>query len=175
MPRVLKFKKNAVVYFKGERSQNIFLIKEGSVTLVTGEKSSVSTGKRDLKKGEFFGLFSAIGKFPRQEDAVSLSDVEVLAFDEDEFEGLIAKNPRLSLQLMQMLSQELRKVHKKAQMILDTNVEISLADGLFGYAEMYIDKQDSDKAKYVLAQFLQAYPNHAKSEQAHEMLKNIEK
>lgn len=166
MPTILNFKKNAIIYFKGDRPDLIYLIKEGKVTTISekGDKNTPSTTKV-LKKGEFFGLFSAIGQYPRQEDAVSVSDLELLGFDEEEFEDLVAKNSRLSLQLMKMLSQELRKVHKKTQKILKIDDNVELSCGLFAYIEMYVQSGDKEKAKYVIDKFLDAYPAHEKTEE----------
>ena len=158
MPKLLKFVKNSSVYLKGDRAEYIYLVKEGEIVLVSSI-DGVSSNKT-IKKGDFFGLFSAIGKVPRQEDAFAYGNVEVLAFDNEEFEKVVANNSRLSLQLMTLMSKELREVHKKAsELLYEDSSSTSLPDGLYSYIQMYLDNNEKAKAKYIILKFMEEYPS----------------
>lgn len=172
MAKTARYSKNSVLYFRWDQSQYIYLIREGTVVLTNDIINPNSNGK--YKKGDFVGLYAALGNFPYQEDAISETDVEVMMFSVDEFETLIANKPNLSLQLLQMLSHELRNTHTKAKRILtDSSAKVDNVHGLFSYVKLYTETGEIDKAKYVSQQFLKMYPNHSLTSEVKVMLEKI--
>ncbi len=167
-----KYNKNSVIYFAGELSDSIYYIEAGTVA-IQEVGTQVSEKKKLLGKGEFFGLFSAIGNYPRQENAISQSDLMLTIFDVKEFESLVINNSSMSLKLLQKLSQELRQVHKKTQKLLDVNVSVSPLQGLYTYGKAYFEKKEYDKATYVLNTFLKYYPLDERVADVKRMLESI--
>jgi len=65
------------VYFQGDLDERIYILKSGRIAL---RSRDIETGQdiNDLiQTGEFFGVKSALGKYPREEDAVVLSDAQI--------------------------------------------------------------------------------------------------
>ncbi|MFW5642903.1 MAG: Crp/Fnr family transcriptional regulator, partial [Alkalispirochaeta sp.] len=88
MPKPVRFKANSVVYFSGDVDDRIYILKSGRIVL---RSRDIETGQEltDLiQTGEFFGVKSALGHFPREEDAMVLSDADVVQFTVPEFESL---------------------------------------------------------------------------------------
>lgn len=165
MPQINRFKKNTVLYLTGDAPDGIYLIKQGNIMLssvatasgVGKHSESKEPNKKLVHKGEFFGLFSSLGGYPRQEDAVAYTNVEVLVFNELEFEQLVGKTPKLALQLMRLLSKELRAIHKKTREVLETNTITLLDESLYGYVQLYDKNNDASKVIYVATYFLQTH------------------
>ncbi|MCK7506486.1 MAG: hypothetical protein MZV70_22140 [Desulfobacterales bacterium] len=88
MPKVANYRANSVIYFQGDAGQRQYLhppIAARSCLNYT----DIETGKdvhEIIQTGEFFGVKSALGKYPREENAVVLSDAQVLVFTVPEFE-----------------------------------------------------------------------------------------
>lgn len=172
MPKKVQFTKNSIIYFRGEESKEIYLVSEGEIQL-NSDVFGVERSKRCLK-GNFFGLHSAIGGIGRTDDAISLTPVELLVFDVKEFEDMVTKTPRLSLQLMQMLSHELRQVHKKTQAIMEIKTDATPDTRLFMYAKTYFENHEYSKAMYVCRRYAEQFPRGDHIEPVLEMMKDIQ-
>ncbi len=171
MSRKVKFAKNSIIYFRGEEATEIFLISEGEVQ-VTSNLFGVEKKKRHAK-GDFFGMHSAIGNIGRNDDAMSLTDVVLIVFNVKEFEALITKTPKLSLQLMRILSQELRQIHTITQTVMDSKKELSAEEGLYLHAKNYYTNGDATKAMYVLKQYVTLHSNGEHMSEIQTMLQDL--
>ena len=72
MPKVGTYRANSVIYFQGDLGDKIFVLQRGRVTL---NYNDIETGKlirEIIQTGEFFGVKSALGRYPREENAVVL-------------------------------------------------------------------------------------------------------
>jgi CRP-like cAMP-binding protein len=72
VPRAMHYNANSVVYFTGDMGDKIFILQSGKIILKTID---IETGEEltDLiRTGEFFGVKSALGHYPREEDAIVL-------------------------------------------------------------------------------------------------------
>ncbi len=173
MSKTLQYNKNSILYLRWDQAQYIYLISEGVVVLSADNSNPVS--KTKYTKGDFVGLYSALGKFPYQEDAVTHTDVEVMLFSVSEFESLVANKSSFSIQLLQMLSKELRNTHKKAKQILTDNIErVDKVNGLLSYVTLYLETKEFVKAQYVIQTFLRLYPDHSRALELKEKLIEIE-
>lgn len=175
MPELSLFKKSTVLYLRGEASNYIYLIKTGTIVLSYGVDTE-HPRRQVIGKGEFFGLFSAIGHYPRQADAVANSDIELLIFDEKEFEHLVGKNKKLSLQFMNMLSKELRLINKKVKEILQTRNSIvtGLDTGMYNYIKMYEKQNDTKKIVYIAKKFIETHPTSKNFDEVKDILHRFE-
>ena len=87
-PKAVQYRANSIIYFKGDLSDRVFLLNSGKVNLTSMD---IETGQevRDLiKTGEFFGVKSALGRYPREETAIVLQDSSVMTFSVPEFEQI---------------------------------------------------------------------------------------
>lgn len=172
MSKKVKFAKNSIIYFRGEEANEIFLISEGEVQ-VTSSLLGVEKKKRHAK-GDFFGMHSAIGNIGRNDDAMSLTDVVLIVFNVKEFEALITKTPKLSLQLMRILSHELRQIHTITQSVMDSKKELSPEAGLYLYAKHYYEKNEVKKTLYVVKQYMALYSHGEHIAEVQNMLKDLQ-
>ena len=98
-PKAVQYKTNSIIYFKGDLNEKVFILKGGKVNLVSND---IETGQEIhdmIQTGEFFGVKSALGKYPREETAVVLQDASVIAFTVPEFEQLVLQNTRIIMKM----------------------------------------------------------------------------
>jgi len=82
------YKSGSIVYMEGDKSETIYILKAGRVVLTTKkvEDKTWVEEKVHVKPGEFFGVKSALGRYPRDETAQTLGDTTVLVLSLADFE-----------------------------------------------------------------------------------------
>jgi CRP-like cAMP-binding protein len=88
--------KGSTIIEAGSTDACLFLLKSGSVEI----RAPLPKGKGGTKLGtlgpnDFFGEVSFLTGLPRTADVVATEDSEVLCFDRDELEDLVAEHPKL--------------------------------------------------------------------------------
>lgn len=161
MPKSVSYKANSIVFFKGDKNDSkIFILKSGKVLL---KSTDIETGKevQDLiKMGEFFGVKSALGKYPREETAVVLTDSTMLVFSVPEFEAVVLQNTRIIMKMLKVFSNQLRRIHKQVQNLLSTGEQSNDPEsGLYHIGDYYLKNNRFPQAIYALKQYLVYYPS----------------
>ena len=177
MPRPMQYKANSVVYFKGDSGDRIYILKRGKVSL---RYNDIETGQemRDLiQTGEFFGVKSALGRYPREETAMVLQDSDMIVFSVPEFEALVSKNTRIITKMLTVFSNQLRRIHKQVQNLLSSGragQEQNPEQGLYKIGEYYIASQKLPQALYVFQRYLTYYPSGKFASQASQRISELE-
>ena len=139
MPKAINYKANSIVYFRGDISEKVYILKSGKVSL---NYNDIETGQEmhDLiQTGEFFGVKSALGKYPREETAVVLTDSTMIAFSVPEFEQLALQNTRIIMKMLKVFSNQLRRIHKQVRNLLMTGANTNDPEsGLFKIGQYYL-------------------------------------
>jgi CRP-like cAMP-binding protein len=136
MPKPLQYKSGSLIYFQGDPADKVFILQSGKVNL---KYQDIETGQdvNDLvSPGEFFGVKSALGRYPREENAMAMLDAVIMAFTVQEFEALAMANTRIIMKMLKVLSNQLRKIHKQVSSLMETEEQNPEA-GLFGVGEYY--------------------------------------
>jgi CRP-like cAMP-binding protein len=72
MPKVGNYRANSVIYFSGDViSDKVFVLQKGKVSLNYSDIETAKEIREIIQTGEFFGVKSALGKYPREENASS--------------------------------------------------------------------------------------------------------
>lgn len=159
MPRPMNFKANSVVYFLGDMSDKIYILKAGRISL---NSTDIETGQEIhdyIQTGEFFGVKSALGKYPREENAVVLSDSAVILFTVPEFEALASQNTRIIMKMLKVFSTQLRRMHVKVSSLLAEDKQVDPETGLFNIGQYYLGKKRYEQALYAFRRYLTYYPS----------------
>ncbi|MFP4331493.1 MAG: cyclic nucleotide-binding domain-containing protein [Alkalispirochaetaceae bacterium] len=174
MPKAMSFNPNSVIYFQGDIGDRVFILKAGRVSL---NSRDIETGEEvhDLiQTGEFFGVKSALGKYPREENAVVLSEAQVVVFSVPEFEQLVSNNTRIIMKMLKVFSNQLRRIHGKVSSLLNTGNQTDPEAGLFQIGEYYMRKKDYTHGSHAFRRYLEIYPSGAYADPAREYLKKAE-
>jgi TolA-binding protein len=175
MPKVGNYRANSVIYFQGDVvSDKVFVLQRGKVSLNYTDVETAKEIHEIIQTGEFFGVKSALGKYPREESAVVLSDANVLVFTVPEFEVYAQAQTRIIMKMLKVFSNQLRRVHKQVDNLLEKNEAQSPEAGLFKAGEYYLKARQYSQAKYIFSRYLTYYPAGRLAEQASHYLEASE-
>ncbi|MFW5786056.1 MAG: cyclic nucleotide-binding domain-containing protein [bacterium] len=170
----MQYKTNSVIYFKGDVGDRVYILKSGRVSLTS---TDVETGQEIhdyIQTGEFFGVKSALGKYPREENAVVLSDASVIMFTVPEFEELASRNTRIIMKMLKVFSNQLRRLHAKVRNLLAEEEQADPEIGLFQNGEYYLKKKHYAHALYAFRKYLEHYPSGRFADKAQELSQTAE-
>lgn len=114
-PIIRNYKGGSIIYFEKDKAEDIYVLRNGRVILTFPAVDTGQEVKEDVRIGEFFGVKSALGKYPREETAQVLGSATVLVFKPNEFEQFVAEKTHLILKMMKVFSSQLRQVHKNSK------------------------------------------------------------
>jgi TolA-binding protein len=158
MPKTFQFRSGAVIYFKGDPADRVFILQNGIVSLIYQDMETGNDIHDTVQQGEFFGVKSAMGRYAREENAVVLKDSTVMAFSVPEFENFAMANTRIVMKMLTVFSTQLRRVHRQLSILLKTEEQNPEA-GLFSIGEYYLKQKRFDHAKYIFGRYLTYYPS----------------
>lgn len=95
------------IFSKGDDGTTMFVIVEGEVEIAYDEGRSVRLGA-----GESFGEMALIDKRPRSATATAVTDVTLAKVSQGTFLVLVQDTPYFALEVMQSLSDRLRKANE---------------------------------------------------------------
>jgi len=131
MPKALQYRAGSVIYFQGDVADKIFILQSGKISL---NYQDIETGQDihyPVQPGEFFGVKSAMGRYPREETALVLQDAAVIAFTVPEFEQLATTNIRIVMKMLKVFSNQLRRIHKQVSNLMEKEEQQSPEIGLY--------------------------------------------
>ena len=173
MPKPLQYKSGSLIYFTGDPADKVFILQSGKVNL---SYQDIETGQdvHDLvQPGEFFGVKSSLGRYPREENAMVLQDAVIMSFTVPEFEALAMANTRIIMKMLKVLSNQLRKIHKQVSSLM-AKEEQNPEAGLFSVGEYYLKTKNFHQARYVFSRYLTYYPSGKNAAQAANNLQQAE-
>ena len=174
MPKPVRYKANSIVYFKGDTNETVYILKSGSVIL---KYQDIETGQEMqdiISTGEFFGVKSALGKYPREETAFVVRDAEMLAFTVPEFEAIVMQNTRIIMKMLKVFSNQLRRIHKQLSNLISTGEAEKPETGLFKIGTYYQKCGKNVQALYAFRRYLTYYPDGKHAAEATENLQRVE-
>jgi CRP-like cAMP-binding protein len=154
----MQYKAGSLIYFQGDPADKVFILQTGKVNLVYQD---IETGQdvHDLvQPGEFFGVKSSLGRYPREENAMAILDATIVAFTVPEFEVLAMSNTRIIIKMLKVFSNQLRKIHKQVSSMMEKEEQNPEA-GLFNVGEYYLKTKNFTQARYIFSRYLTFYPS----------------
>jgi TolA-binding protein len=162
MPKTLQYRDGAVIYFTGEtNTDRIYLLQSGKVNLSSRDAGTGEDILDSVQTGEFFGVKSALARFPREENAIVSQEATVLAFTVPEFEQLASSNTRIIMKLLKVFSNQMRRIHRQTANIMENEGYDSEnpEKGLYNVGEYYLNNKRFSQAKYIFGRYLTYYPS----------------
>jgi TolA-binding protein len=157
----IQYRANSIIYFKGDISDKIYVLNSGKISLDYIDVETGMTVHDQIKMGEFFGVKSALGRYPREETAFVLQDSTVMALSVPEFETLAMKNTRIITKMLKVFSNQLRQIQRQVQNLLAGDESVNPESGLFKIGEYYMKNKRYAQALNVYKRYLVYYPTGA--------------
>ena len=113
MVRDAKYRKGDVIYRQGEKAQEIFFVKYGSVDFYLDYKTPEEKRIGRADEGRVFGELGVIEDKPRSMTIVAAEETLVTVVDRESFPAYIQKNPNKLVVVMESLSSRIRAQSRK--------------------------------------------------------------
>ena len=169
-----KYKSGSIIYFEGDKSEYIYILKSGRVVLTSIKPDTGEEVKEEVRTGEFFGVKSSLGKYPREETAQTFGETVVLVMNLADFERLILRNVNVVRKMLRVFSNQLRRIHKMVRSVLGEGEIIKYDVELFRIGDYYFKAGVFKQAQYAFKKYLEHYPDSEYASQAAERIKAIE-
>lgn len=157
-----EYNQGSYVIIEGKRRQNFefFIILEGDVEVQKINPENGSYSSQYLKKGDFFGVISAMTGLPELESVIALSPLKLIAVKREKFGELIQKNPVLAMKIIRSYSLRLRTLDQiQNKNFGGQSKDYSQENSLFQLALSYLELGNKNLASYMLSKYLQLSPN----------------
>ncbi len=123
-----RFEPGEVIYRDGDTADRAYFMLEGRVRIfkrIGGAERGLSV----LGSGELFGQEALLTNAKRTATAISLTPVQVVAFDTDSLEQLITDSPKTGARLVERLALRAREAEERIQisMLRDSQARVILA------------------------------------------------
>ncbi len=174
-PKAAQYKANSIVYFRGDLNERVYILKSGRVVLKYNDIETGQEMQDVIKTGEFFGVKSALGKYPREETAVVVQDSSMITFTVPEFEQIAMKNTRIIVKMLKVFSTQLRRIHKQVRNLLATGEQVSPEEGLYNIGQYYLNTKKYRQALYAFRRYLTYYPSGKFAADANDSIQLCEK
>ena len=159
MPKAMQYTKGSIIYFSGDKDERIFILQRGMIILTSTDIETGFPVTEHIKEGEFFGVKSALGHFPREETATVVTDSVAIAMTVPEFEKLFSGNKQVIIKMLKVFSNQLRAIHRKTESILHSSSEIDQESGMMSVAKSFYEDEQYKSCCDVCNKLLQRYPN----------------
>src|SRR6266513_4835123 len=134
------FRSGEVIFHREDPGQVLYVIKEGKVkiSLISPDGQEISLVV--FGKGECFGEFAILDGLPRSADAIALERVEFYTLQRSDFHKTIMKNPKIAIQVMEVLSKRLRTTDQMIEDLIFLDVYGRVAKKLLDLADTHGSK-----------------------------------
>ncbi len=138
--KLFKFKKGEVIYKKGEHSNMIYLILRGVVKTHSIDENGKELITTLYRPDEFLGFTSFIDNIPYHESATAVDTVELAGVSKQELKDILEQNRSLSLELMNILTDNLSDIKNQLLQMAYSSVRKKTAQTILQFVEVMNQK-----------------------------------
>jgi tetratricopeptide (TPR) repeat protein len=168
------YKPGSIIYFDGDKSDYIYILKAGKIVLTSIKLDTGEEVKEEVRQGEFFGVKSSLGKYPREETAQTVGNTTVLVLMPADFERLVLKNSSVVRKMLRVFSNQLRRIVKMERQVLGESEIVNLDAELFKIGEYYYKAGVWQHAQYAYKRYMEYYPDAANAAMAMKRIRAID-
>lgn len=131
------FRNGEVIFHREDPGQVLYVIKEGKVKICLISPDGQEISLVVFGKGECFGEFAILDGLPRSADAVALEKVECYTLQRSDFHNAIMKNPKIAIQIIEVLTRRLRSTDQMVEDLIFLDVYGRVAKKLLELADTH--------------------------------------
>lgn len=155
----MTFTRGSIIYFEGDRDDRVYILQKGLITLTSIDVESNAPVTENITAGEFFGVKSALGHFPREETATALYDSICITMSVSEFENVFSSNKALIMKMLRVFSGQLRQIHRQTEDILKKDKSVNLQEGMYSVIKAFESEESWQSCSDVCKTYLLTYPS----------------
>ena len=168
--KIEKYKENSLIFIEGnQKNENFYIIKSGQVQVSRIHEFPDEQEKNIYATGDTFGVVSCLSYRPRIDTAKTLTPVEAISVNREQFIPLIQNNTGIALKILRSFSKKLRDFDSAiTRMALKKPVDENIIK-VAEIADYYFGKKKFKQAYYCYKKFLANKPDGGTSK----ILQNI--
>jgi len=132
---VFTFKKDQVIYSQGEHSNFTYLILNGIVKCHQLDENGKELTTALHKEDDLFGYTSFTENITYQETATPIIETQLVGVSKHEFKAVLDKNHRVTLELIQLLTEDLSGIKEQLVHMAYSTVNRKTASTILMFAE----------------------------------------
>ncbi|WP_298426837.1 response regulator [uncultured Kordia sp.] len=143
---IYTFKKDDVIYEEGQNSNFIYLILKGVVKCHKLDEQGKELTTALHKEDDLFGYTSFTQNMAYQETATAIKEVEIVGLSKNELKNVLNKNHKVTLELIQLLTDNLSIVKDQLLQMAYSSVYKKTATTILKFAEK-LNRKPNDPIK----------------------------
>lgn len=136
------FRTGEVILHRDDPGQVLYVLKEGKVKISLNSPDGQEISLVVFGKGECFGELSLLDGLPRSADAIAMEKVECYTLQRSDFHQAILKNPKIAIQVLEVLSKRLRTMDQMVEDLIFLDVYGRVAKKLLELADSHGEKTE---------------------------------
>lgn len=145
-------KKATTFFFAEEKSDSIYLVKQGRVKLSRTSLEGREIILDILGPGEIFGELAVVGEDLRSHSAVALDDALICIITRETFEGLLRRHPEMALRVLKLVGLRRRELEMRLEDLIFQPVANRLALTLLWQARRHGITAENNSIRLPLTQ-----------------------
>ena len=132
-----KSSKREIIYFPEERSDNIYMLKEGKVKISRVSEDGKKMTLQLIGPGEIFGESAILGQDKRENIAEVVEDAVICSINRTMFQEMLANNPKLNLSINKFIGLRIRKIQAHVEDLVFKDAQERVVAFLKRYAKTF--------------------------------------
>lgn len=129
------FKKDEIIYNKGDHSNMVYLILKGVVKSCGLDEEGKELITSIYSEDDFLGFTSLTDHLPYQEYAVAMEDVELAGISKEKVRAILEDNKSVSFELMDVIAENLSSIKKQLLQMAYSSVRKKTAQTLLLFSK----------------------------------------
>lgn len=147
----VSFKKGQPIFHEGSKPLGIFCVNEGKVKVTYSGHDGKEQIVRMAKGGDVLGYRSLLSSERYNASATAIDDTNICFVPRETFFDVLKRNPGLSMEIIKLLSMELKKAEQTITDFAQRPVRERMAEGLLFLKETYGFEEDGATLDVVLS------------------------
>lgn len=116
-----RYKSGNIIFYKGDSSQNIHILMDGSVKLYKYNSFNEEVVLHYLKSQSLIGEMATFENIPYPANCMAEGDVEIWSINKDDFLAILSNNPDLTLKIISSMSKKIKILEKSIDLNISKN------------------------------------------------------
>ncbi|WP_179950038.1 response regulator [Lutibacter citreus] len=142
--KLFNYKKNETIYCEGNRSNFIFLVKNGCVKTYKNNELGKELITGYYSENQFFGYSSFVKQLPHFENSKTITATQLYKLTKEEIKLIMDSNPDVLFSLIELLSSKLEESRKRSLLLAYSSVRKKTATILLHLLTEYPDKSKNE-------------------------------
>jgi len=130
-------KKKEIIYFPDERSDTIYILKEGKVKISRIAEDGRTTTMQLIGPGEIFGEGSILGQEKHENIAEVMEDAVICTISKNMFQEMMKDNPALNMSITKFIGFRLQTIQSHVEDLVFKNAQERIESFLKRYVKNF--------------------------------------